>query len=309
LEHGWLCRAKFRRAEVTGGDILARLEGKDMERLFAFHKIDVCTASLGRFLSEHRKTIGAYFFMAYLASQLDTAREVAAKALQKIEENAPEFDGQSLTVAMTYYSETNSRNLLTNTADNLLCYISEILQEVVKQRPEILKSSERVTTEEVLQFTRFEDLIAFIADRKINDLAYGGLRGMSAFLSDRLGVEIFENDEQRLLVTLLVELRNIHTHNRGVISQLFLNRVGIAEFGGSHLERGQFFHVDLDLFSQLAQAAVDVVARLDSLLALKFALTRHKRELPTDIASVIGLPPLRRGFRGRRGTADAARKN
>ena len=96
----------------TKADFFDLLQDEDMQRLFAFQKIENCSASFDRFLSDHERTIGAYFFLAFLAARLDSVRDVAADALQHItERKASErkpSDVASLSMAMTHYSETNS---------------------------------------------------------------------------------------------------------------------------------------------------------------------------------------------------------
>ena len=161
---------------------------------------------------------------------------------------------------------------MVQTANNLLCYVSEILQPVAHKRPEILRAQDRLTTEEVLEFSDYGDLIAFIADRKINELAYGGLRAMSSFVDDRLGIGMFADDAQRMLITILVELRNVHTHNRGIINRLFLNRVGCTDYDQFTFVLGSPYHADLDAYAKLAATAIEVALTLDAALVEKFGL-------------------------------------
>lgn len=240
--------------------------------------IKACTPTLDRFLSQHKQTLGIFFLMLELVTRIDHVQAVAAQALDDDRKPLDHYKKDVALKRLQEFSSVNSTNLVTNTANNFLCYLSEILQEVVRKRHEILKSSERLTTEEALQFSRFEDLVAFIADRKINELAYGGLRAMSDFVADRLGVELFEDEEKRMLVTILVELRNVQTHNRGIINQLFANRIGCLTYDDFHFKVGERYHVDLDRLGKLARAAIDVAERLDVSLSKKFGLRRLRRK-------------------------------
>jgi hypothetical protein len=216
--------------------------------------------------------------MLDLVTWIDNAQAVAARALDDDQRPLEHYKQDVALKRLQEFSSVNSTNLVVNTANNFLCYLSEILQEVVRKRHEILRSSERLTTEEALQFSRLEDLVAFVADRKINELTYGGLRAMNEFVFDLLGVELFGNEQERMLVTILVELRNVHTHNRGVINQLFLNRVGSLEYDDFQFELNKRYHVDLDHLAKLARASIDVAERLDISLAKKFGLKRSRRK-------------------------------
>src|SRR5262249_47047970 len=139
---------------------------------------------------------------------------------------------------------------------------------------EILRSSERVTTEEILQFQKMKDIRSFLADRKISELSYGGLRMTQDFIHDRLGVSLFERAEEEQLLTAFVELRNIHTHNRGIINRLFLNRVGRSKHKDFNFKIGELYHVNFPEFIRLTNNCIIVARRLDDAIAKKFKLKR-----------------------------------
>jgi hypothetical protein len=230
-----------------------------------------------------------FFFTVNLASRADEVRRVASEALQKAGEPAKPVEALAFKKVQTY-SSLLSRNLVTSMANNLLCYISEIVQQVVKKRHEILRSSEKLTTEEVLQFKRISDIVTFIADRKINELSYGGPREMQEFIADRLGVEMFNDDKERMLLTILVELRNIHTHNRGIVNKLFLNRLGCNYYDDFQFELGKLYHVNFDQFVTLSRNAIAVAMRLDDRLAAKFRVKRfhYKKRLAKERGPAAG---------------------
>jgi hypothetical protein len=160
----------------------------------------------------------------------------------------------------------------------------------------VLRSSERIAIDEVLQFTRFDDLIAYIADRKITELSYGGLKELERFLAERLGLALFASSRERMLLTIFVELRNIETHNRGIINELFLKRVGSTKNDKWKFVEGKVYHALYDEFVELANNSIEVSVRLDSAIAKKFKLKRskfYKRHVEAKhkrIAAIAGQP-------------------
>jgi hypothetical protein len=264
-------------------DDLSRQPTDQSVRPYNPNSTQICTDRLYHFIREYDKTISLFFFTVMLAARADEVRRVAAQALQKAGE-PPKPPASSASDRVQTYSTQLSRTLVTSMANNFLCYVSEILQDVVKKRHEILRSSEKLTTEEVLQFKRVSDIIAFIANRKINELSYGGLGQMRDYIADRLGVEMFKDDKERMLLTILVELRNIHTHNRGIVNDLFLNRVGCGQYDEFKFELGKLCHVTFDPFCRLSHNAIAVALRLDELLARKFKLkrSRYKKRLAAE---------------------------
>jgi hypothetical protein len=163
-------------------------------------------------------------FVIQMATNTDHVLHVAAKMIQRAD-MVESFSKNMLFRKVQYFSPLISSNLVMDMANNFLTYLSEIIQNAVSKKPEILRSNDRFTAEEILQFSKMSDVASYIADRKINELSYGGLRQMEQFIDDRLGLKLFEDDEERRLLSILVELRNIQTHNRGIVNDLFLNRL------------------------------------------------------------------------------------
>jgi hypothetical protein len=161
-------------------------------------------------------------------------------------------------------------------ANNFFSSVSETLQVVLRKRSEVLRSSERLTNEEVLQFTRINELVAYMADKKVNELAYGGLRGVEDYVRERLGLALFDDEIERLRLTVLAELRNIHTHNRGIVNELFLKRIGRQTVDGLQFRLGQQTHVDFEHFAILSRNSIIVAKRLDLRLCKKFRIKRAR---------------------------------
>lgn len=86
---------------------------------------------------------------------------------------------------------------------------------------------------------------------------------------------MFASDEERALLTILVELRNIHTHNRGIVNQLFLNWISNSHAKFS-FTLGRAYNISFDEFIVLSRTAINIAQRLDEKIAVKFKLKRAK---------------------------------
>jgi hypothetical protein len=243
-----------------------------------------CSDPLYRFLSEYDDILQAFFFTVLTAARFDEVRTIAARALAlgqlpkdaQVEPADIDKDwgkGEAFK-RVQKFSPLFSRNLVVGMANNFFSYVSEMLQHVLRRKPEVLRSSERLTNEEVLQFTRVKELIAYMADKKVNELAYGGLRGVEEYVKDRLGIAMFDNEDERIKLTILAELRNIHTHNRGIVNEIFLKRVGQKKYGDFDFTLDETTHVDFEKFVILSRNAIDVAMRLDANLGKKFGVRR-----------------------------------
>jgi hypothetical protein len=220
-----------------------------------------------------------FFFVVEIAHSIDRSAEIAIKALAAAgDEEAHqrlkrlEMDPKRAQKKLNSYSAVISRNLTNAVVAFYQRYFSEIIQEVALKKPEVLRSSQAIRADEILQFTKHRDVVAFLVDKKLNELAYGGLRQTEVFFQDHLGVKLFLTDLERDLLTVFNELRNINQHNGAVINRLFLSRVRPVE--GFNFSVGKRYHVDLDHLLTLTDNVIRVTARLDDTLCQKFSLKR-----------------------------------
>lgn len=238
------------------------------------------TQAMYRFFHEHSQYMSLFLFTNSLATQADFVRTTAAKALA--------FDGSEESVRaesratlekptfvfdrLKSFGALQSRNLLLSAVNNFLCYFSEAIQAAMLKRPEILRSSATMRIDEVLTFKSRSELIAHLVDRQVNDLSYGGLARMEEYMRDRLGIAPFPTAESRSMMVIAIELRNIHTHNRGVVNDLFLGRV--KDRMSYSFTRGEQFNFDWDGIHALTKNNIETAFRIDEELDRKFKVRR-----------------------------------
>jgi len=120
--------------------------------------------------------------------------------------------------------------------DNFLTSISDILTIVFTVRPEMLTSEEKLTYKEVLEYETKQELIAALAERKVMDLSFKGLKELAEYLSAKHGFVLFEQAADLERAAILVEKRNLLAHNRGYVNKRYLTRVkGAKEKLGERL--------------------------------------------------------------------------
>ena len=59
-------------------------------------------------------------------------------------------------------------------------------------------------------------------------------------MDDRLKLPLAENETERTELGIAIDLRNIYTHNRGVVNELFLNRISGRAHSYEFLEGKRF---------------------------------------------------------------------
>lgn len=109
--------------------------------------------------------------------------------------------------------------------DRYLLHVSEVLTALFTLRPEMLRSNEKVEIQFILEHTSMEELVKALIERKVTALAFEGMRKLAHYFDGHLKIPLFDTDEQLEVGVLAVELRNLFTHNQGVVNRLFKQRV------------------------------------------------------------------------------------
>jgi hypothetical protein len=114
--------------------------------------------------------------------------------------------------------------VLTRTVDNFLCFLTDLLALIYKAKPEMLRSSENEKLDFVLQFPDMDQLRSAIAEKRVERLSYLGLRELSEYIDSQMAFKLFEADDDLHRAALIVELRNLCVHARGVVGNTSTNR-------------------------------------------------------------------------------------
>lgn len=157
----------------------------------------------------------------YIISQTPGEDEVDREAweylLRTWEKFANRIDGDR-------FSEIYGQVLLTRDIDAFQRYLTKMLSRIYNERPETLKSSEKVEIQNVLKFENMEDFVSSIAEKRVLELSYKGMREILEFLKNKHGLEINCCDSKIATAIELIEVRNIVVHNAGIVRDLFIKR-------------------------------------------------------------------------------------
>jgi hypothetical protein len=156
------------------------------------------------------------------------------------------------------------------TIDNVLTYFKEILSEIVLKKPQILKSKETERLDFILNFGTIEELQVAIAEKKIEALFYAGFDKIESFFCERIGVDLFENEEQKKDFNNAILSRNLIVHNRGIVTNEYLKKIKETE-----LIVGEKIHSSYENISKLNISLCNFLVRIDKLLIEKFDLNSY----------------------------------
>lgn len=260
-----------RRPRLVDGNLILVTEQSFLDRL-----PDSVSAECARFLDSFRETIDFVFFVTYVVTAQDDVQRIAAEALlpgaepEEAEQLKKQLeDGAVTTRRLQRFTHLIFEMLVTRAVDSYLTYVSDLLSTVFRARPEMLRSNEQVRVEFVLQHGTMDDLVNALAERRVERLAFAGMRELASNLRDALGFDLFASDDELEHAVRVIEDRNLIVHNRAVVNRTYVRRVPDADTGVGERLTFEFEGVFRDI-EFLAEAAVHADARA----ATKWGLPR-----------------------------------
>ncbi len=109
--------------------------------------------------------------------------------------------------------------------DNFLTYVSESLTSIFEKRPEMLKSSDVMTVEEIFSYPTRDELLSALIEKKVLALSFKGMKDLNDYLRKTVGFELFPKAEHLQHAIVLIEKRNLAIHNRCLVNRRYLERV------------------------------------------------------------------------------------
>ncbi len=257
-------------------------DGKDRAFPTAPEQNELCSPELRTFLRTHHQIYDFFLFNIMIATRVDDQRMTAAKALAKLgrpkdvealklaeEEPEPAFK------KLQEFGRLQQENICIRSVNNFMSYLSEIVQASLMKKPEILRSSESVKLEDILRFSNYKELVAFLVNRKVNELSYKSLSDFEDFIRDRTGLSLSESEDHKNNIMFGIEVRNAFTHSRGIVTDTTIRRLSKIDHGRS-ISVGRRFEAGFDELVSISNSLVAVARDLDQRFCEKFKIRRKR---------------------------------
>lgn len=166
--------------------------------------------------------------------------------------------------------------VLVRHVENYHNYLSSLLLEIFVQKPETLRSSDKIEVEEVLRHSSVEAIVRMVAERKVESLSYRSFSDLKAFFADRFSLELVPEEHYKT-VAHAIELRHLSAHNRFIVDRRFHSRTGDTTTPVG--ERKELF---LQYLESLLPVLVGSVRAVDSRASSHLALTTVRFEIRED---------------------------
>jgi hypothetical protein len=233
------------------------------------------------FFSEHERieALRFYFSAADLAlhQNIDSIKNIFVKKLKSASNGATDILANNIangSADAMFQSEAYSGSItqmtFSRSFDNFSTYLKDLLSEIVRIRPEVLRSNEKEQLDFILSFESIDDLRDAIAEKKIDQLFYSGIADILKFFEQKLSVQLIADENQRSDLTLASAYRNLIVHNRGRINREFLKK-----HSDKCYKEGQLIELDWQDVSSHNLFYQRIIVRTDNLVSKKFGLKTY----------------------------------
>ena len=146
-----------------------------------------------------------------------------------------------------------TRSLFVTLVDNFQTYLAELLVQIFNSRPEVL-SGGNVKNRMIFQSADLDSLKREIIERHVLDLGYKGVEEIDEYFSTHFKFPLVDPGIGKARLNRLVQIRNVISHNRGIVNAIFMKRAGCrADRIGSEVSLPNLHSTDRYL-SKLAEA-------------------------------------------------------
>lgn len=176
------------------------------------------TLALARYLNDLRSVLE---LQAYLWRTIVKADYGDVTKLPKIGDPPPP---ESAVAQMDVHSAVLGEMLFTRGVNSFLTYLADLMTLIYEKYPKKLPSKKQATYDFCIEHHLAGDLISALAEKTVTELTRGSLGDLAKYFADQLDLVLFTKDADLEKVKLCVDIRNVVTHNRGIVNRFFIQR-------------------------------------------------------------------------------------
>jgi hypothetical protein len=185
----------------------------------------VRTAPCARFFQSHDELFNFLTHFTQLTVKIVERALPTSSNLDKEELERGFRAGAAATKRFFEFERLLLEVLLCRSVDNFVTYLSEALALAYRHQPNMLRTDEKVAYKELIGLTSREDLVTYLAERKVHRLSYSSLEDLATTLEHQHGLTLFSDRAEMARASSLNATRNLLVHNRGRVNRAYLTLV------------------------------------------------------------------------------------
>ena len=151
--------------------------------------------------------------------------------------------------------------------DTFQTFMDELLRVILSNEPGLLKRSEPVPMEEILRHSTIEGFRESALEQKVRGWSFKSFRDLCRAVKTDIDFQLVKNQDEATAIERLFEVRNLITHNAGLVDKRFLSR-----YPDPQLLLGEAYQLTPQKFADAVKLLAAVAADTEKRARAKFKL-------------------------------------
>jgi len=178
------------------------------------------TLALARYLNDLRSVLGFEAYLWRIIVKVDYGHGDPTKLPKPGDPPPPE----SAVAQMDIHSAILGEMIFCRGVNSFLTYLSDLMTLIYEKYPKKLPSNKQTTYGFCIEHHMAGDLISALAEQTVMELTHQSFEALAKYFNKNLDLVLFAEDAHLANAGLCVDLRNVITHNRGIINRFFIQR-------------------------------------------------------------------------------------
>lgn len=178
------------------------------------------TPALAQYLNDLHSVIGFEAYLWRTIVNADYSHGDVAKFPKPGDPPPPE----SAVSQMDIHAALLTEMLFCRGVNSFLTYLADLVTLVYEKYPKMLQSDKQTTYRFCIEHHIAGDLISALAEKTVMELTHQSLDVLAKYFEKKLDLVLFMKKADLATAALCVDMRNVITHNRGIVNRFFIQR-------------------------------------------------------------------------------------
>ncbi len=178
------------------------------------------TLALARYLNDLYSVLGFKAYLWRMIVNADYSHGDPTKFPKPSDPPAPE----SAVAQMDIHYAVLEEMFFCRGVNSFLTYLADLMTLIYEKYPKKLPSNKQTTYRFCIEHHMAGDLISALAEETVMELTHQSLNALARYFKKNLDLVLFTKDAHLANAGLCVDIRNVITHNRGIVNRFFIQR-------------------------------------------------------------------------------------
>jgi hypothetical protein len=178
------------------------------------------TLALARYLNDLGSVLGFEAYLWRMIVKADYSHGDPTKFPNTCDPPPPE----GAVAQMDIHSAVLGETVFCRGVNSFLTYLADLMTLIYKKYPKKLPSNKQTTYRFCIEHHMAGDLISALAEETVMSLTHHSFDDLAKDFEKDLDLVLFTMDAHSATAMLCVDIRNVITHNRGIVNRFFIQR-------------------------------------------------------------------------------------